>query len=270
MKDILVCYVEGEKFLANIDCDIFMNSLKKFKTFDKLCIVRNINDDSRENLKKYFDFVVDPIHPIMIPNNDRFMSYYEWLVQHKDEYEYVFHVDFRDVIVQRDPFEYMKQFPDKNLFLTTEGMKISENECNTFWAAGINKLLQYHHVNYSDNWIVNSGTIGGKLDSFLWLCLMFFTNTNRKANHVVFEQPILNWISTYVLMNPSVKLCHPYVSPFIVTGEGVKYGHVDVKFDGKKVTDLKDEPYYIVHQWDRINQAEDIRNNFKNKISFKI
>jgi hypothetical protein len=266
MKDILVTYVQGEKFISNFDCEVFLNSLKKHKSFDKLCIVKDISNESRKNLEKYFDFVIDPKHPIAVPNNDRFMAYYEWLVD--KDYEYVFHVDFRDVIIQRNPFEYMRNHPAYNLFITTEGMRINQCECNTFWAEGINKLLQYHHVDYKDHVVNNSGTIGGKIDSFLWICLMFFTNTNRKAPHVVFEQPILNYIAPYLAKNPLVKICHPLETPFIATGEGIKRGFVNVKFDGKKILDLNDEPYYIVHQWDRLEWAEKIRDNQKSTFSF--
>lgn len=266
MKDILVTYVQGEKFISNFDCEVFLNSLKKHKSFDKLCIVKDISHESKKNLEKYFDFVIDPTHPVVVPNNDRFMSYYEWLVG--KDYEYVFHVDFRDVIIQKNPFEYMRSNPSYNLFITTEGMRINQCECNTFWAEGINKLLQHHHVDYKDHVVHNSGTIGGKLDSFLWICLMFFSNTNRKAPHVVFEQPILNYIAPYLSKNPLVKICHPLESPFIATGEGIKRGFVNVKFDGKKILNLNDEPYYIVHQWDRLEWAEKIRENQRSTFSF--
>ena len=43
-----------------------------------------------------------------------------------------------------------------------------------------------------------------------------------------------------------------------------------VKFDGKKITNLNNESYYVVHQWDRTEFSQKIRDNFKNKISFVI
>ena len=58
MKDILVTYVQGEKFISNFDCEVFLNSIKKQKSFDKLCVVKDISIESRKNLEKYFDFVI--------------------------------------------------------------------------------------------------------------------------------------------------------------------------------------------------------------------
>ena len=266
MKDILVTYVQGERFLSNFDCDVFLHSLSKFKSFDKLCIVKDITEESKKNLSKYFDFVIDPVHPINVPNCDRFMSYYEWLVNNNN-YEYVFHVDFRDIIIQKNPFDYMRKHPEHNMFITTEGMKISESECNLFWARDFNKLLQAHRNDYNNHMILNTGTIGAKFDTFLNICLLLFTNTNRLAHHVVFEQPVFNYLYPYFVLNPLIKICHPYESDFIATGEGIKRGFIDVKFNGKQVTNLNDEPYYIVHQWDRLDYAEKIRDNRKNVFS---
>jgi hypothetical protein len=266
MKDILITYAQGEKFISNFDCEIFLNSLKKFNSFDKLCVVNNISEASKKNLEKYFDFVIEPSHSMAFPNNDRFIAYYEWLLG--KNYEYVFHVDFRDVIIQKNPFEYMRNFPSYNLFITTEGMGITKCQCNTFWAEGFNNLLRYHQADYKDHNVMNSGTIGAKYETFMWLCLMFFTNTNRKGQYEVFDQGVLNYITPYLAKNPLVKICHPLETPFIATGEGIKRGFVNVKFDGKKILDLNDEPYYIVHQWDRLEWADKIRENQRSTFSF--
>lgn len=267
MKDLLVTYVQGEKFFSNFDCEIFLNSLSKFKSFDKLCVVKDLSISSKEQLKKYFDYVIDPIHPINVPNCDRFMSYYEWLVNNP-KYEYVFHVDYRDIIIQKNPFEYMRNNPDYNMFVVAEGMKVSENECNLYWARDFNNLLQSHRNDFTDHLILNTGTIGAKFETFLQICLLLFTNTNRLAPHVVFEQPVFNYLYPYFKLNPFIKICHPLKNNFCVTGEGVKRGHVDIKFDGKIVRNLNNEAYYIVHQWDRLSCAEVIRENKKNSFSF--
>lgn len=267
MKDLLVTYVQGEKFFNNFDCEIFMNSLSKFKTFEKLCIVKDISDNSVNILKKYFDHVIFPDHSINFPNSDRFIAYYEWLVKHPNKYEYVFHVDFRDMIIQKDPFEYMKQFPEYDAFLTVEGMKISDCQCNSFWANNFNELLLSHQQDFTDHLVINTGTIGAKYSTFLNFCLLMFTNTNRISKNYTFDQAVFNYLYPYFIQNPTIKICHPYDSNFIVTGEGVKRGHVDIKFDGKKVFNLNDEQYYVVHQWDRLEFADKIRDNKRNAFS---
>ena len=260
-------YVQGEKFFNNFDCEIFMSSISKFKTFEKLCIVKDISPQSVEILKKYFDHVIFPDHPINFPNSDRFIAYYEWLVKHPNEYEYIFHADFRDMIIQKDPFEYMKKFPQYEAFLTVEGMKISECECNNIWAVNFNSLLLSHKNNHKNHMVINTGTIGAKYSTFLNFCLLMFTNTNRASTNYTFDQAVFNYLYPYFVVNPLIKICHPYESDFIATGEGIKRGFIDVKFNGKQVTNLNDEPYYIVHQWDRLDYAEKIRDNRKNVFS---
>lgn len=267
MKDLLVTYIQGEKFFLNFDCEIFINSLSKFKNFEKLCIVKDLSESSKDQLKKYFDYVVDPVHPINFPNSDRFVAYYDWLVNNPNKYEYVFHVDFRDMIIQKNPFDYMKKFPEYDAFLTVEGMKISQCQCNSFWAENFNELLLSHKQDYENDLVINTGTIGAKYSTFLNFCLLIFTNTNRLSKNYTFDQAVFNYLYPYLNKNPLIKICHPSESNFIITGEGVKRGHVDIKFDGRKVLNLNDEPYYVVHQWDRLDFAENIRDNKRNSFS---
>ena len=58
MKDVLLTFVQGDNFLDNLDCEVFLNSIKQFKTFDKVCFVKKISQEKIEWLSKYFDFVM--------------------------------------------------------------------------------------------------------------------------------------------------------------------------------------------------------------------
>lgn len=264
MKDALLTFVQGDSFLDNLDCEVFLHSIKKYKTFDKVCFIKNISLEKQEWLKKYFDFVVEPNHAINVPNCDRFICYYEFLCEHP-EYEYILHLDFRDMILQGDPFPYMKSFPEKDLFFALEGMKIKDSPFNEMWANWKNNLIPTHKLDYKNDMVINAGNIGGKYSSFLSLCLMIFLDTNRIAPHVVFEQPVLNYLYRYLLENPKVKICHPHESEFCVIGEGIKYGFVKTIFSNGKICKEDGTPYLIYHQWDRNSHADFLRDKLKNK-----
>lgn len=267
MKNVLLTYVQGDNFLDNLDCEIFLHSISKFKTFDKICFVKDISESKINWLKKYFDKVIIPTHNINVPNCDRFICYYEWLCENSD-YEYILHLDFRDMILQSDPFDWMKKYPSYDLFLVKEGMKIVESQCNLFWSINLNQILSLHKHEYKNDWVINAGNVGAKFSAFMNLCLLIFTNTNRPDNKVVFEQPIFNWMYSYFSKNPLVKICDPLQDSFCVVGEGIKYDFVPTKFVNNKICNLQNEPYCIVHQWDRLIQAKDIRDKHKNSLSF--
>jgi len=269
MKDVLLTFVQGDNFLDNLDCEVFLNSIKQFKTFDKVCFVKKISQEKINWLSKYFDYVIEPTHPINVPNCDRFICYYEWLSENSN-YEYILHLDFRDMILQKNPFDYMRQFPEKDLFVALEGMKIVDSSCNLMWANNLNRILSMHKHKFENDWVVNAGNVGAKYSAFMNLCLIIFTNTNRPDNHVVFEQPIFNMLYPYFKKNPLVKICDPFESPFCVIGEGVKYGFVKTQFIDGKICNEQGEPYYIYHQWDRNEHAQYFRDKLKNTLFFSL
>jgi hypothetical protein len=98
---------------------------------------------------------------------------------------------------------------------------------------------------------------------------MLWVNSNRPSQSNT-DQATLNYLYPYFKMNPKIMVCHPLEDNFCATGEGIKYGNVDVKYVDTKVHDLYDNEYFIFHQWDRTTVAEEIRNKRKNSLSFKI
>ena len=56
MKNVLVNFSYGDKCIESIDGDIFLNSMKKYKTFDKVCFVNQVSEAAQQKLRKYFEF----------------------------------------------------------------------------------------------------------------------------------------------------------------------------------------------------------------------
>ena len=259
-------YSVGDKCIDSLEGDIFLDSLSKFKSFEKAVFVSDVSPRNINKLKKYFD--------IIIPNNENlFTSYlvlYKWLSEHVNEYKYVMHSDLRDVIIQKDPFEFFESNPDINMFYSLEGMKIKENECNLWWEQSLRTLLRSHNESYVDEYVINGGIFGGKIEHMINHCLMMFSNTNRKSQFLVMDQQFLGYLSQFLKNNEKNMLCHPYKDTFACTGEAIKRDNVEVFFDGQYVTNKDGIPYCIFHQWDRTELADKIRNKEESKLRFSI
>jgi len=263
MDNLLVTFVKGDEYISNIDCEIFMKSLTKFSSFKKLCVYKDLNSKNVARLEEVFDYVhFDPL-PSYLANNDRYLAYYMWIMERSEKFKNIMHVDFRDVIVQKDPFEYIEKHPDIELFIVAEGMDLTKSECNLKWAKRYNDLLYGYKMNYDKSRVINSGTMAGKTHSFMQLCVNVMMNIDRPHKYYVYDQAILNYLYPVYMNNKFVHTAEPTKSDFVITGEGVKEGFVHVKYEDGLVTTLDGNPYHVLHQWDRFSFAEDLRNRYK-------
>ena len=117
MRNAIITYAEGNDFVEKLDSEIFLQNIKKHKTFHKIVFTRLLSQKNLEMLDKYFDEVIVCQNPIYNSARDRFMSYYLWMIENLDNYDYVMHLDFRDIIVQKDPVDFMISHPDKEVFV---------------------------------------------------------------------------------------------------------------------------------------------------------
>ena len=243
--------------------------MKKHKNFDKIVFTRGLTDKNLNMLTRYFDEVIVCSNAIHNNARDRFMAYYNWMVERLDKYEYVMHLDFRDIVIQKDPFEFMKSHPNKDVFVVSEGMKIKDNYWNNMDMTYYHTHLQFHKDDFSEYYVINGGTIGGKIFQLSQLFLLLWTNSNRLSKSNT-DQATLNYLYPYLKKNPRVMVCHPYEDNFCATGEGIKYGNVIVTYNGTDVCNRTGDKYFIFHQWDRTEIADSIRKKQANTLSFVI
>jgi len=269
MRNAIITYAEVNNFVEKLDSEIFLNNLSKHKTFTKIVFTKSLSQKNLEMLDKYFDEVIVCNNPIYNSARDRFMSYYLWMIENYDNYDYLMHLDFRDIIIQKDPFDFMLSYPEKEIFVVSEGMKIKDNNWNNLDMQYYLTRLQFHKDDFSDYYVINGGTIGGKIFPLSQLFLLLWTNSNRPSQSNT-DQATLNYLYPYLKANPKVMVCHPLEDSFCATGEGIKYGDVDVKFDGSLVLSTKGEKYCIFHQWDRTTVADKIREKETNTLRFSL
>ena len=267
MKNLLVNFSIGDKCIDSLEGEIFLTSLERFKSFEKAVFISQVSDYNIKKLERYFD--------IIIPNNENihtgYLTLYKWLSEHVNEYKYVINSDLRDVVIQKDPFEFFESNPNKDMFYSLEGMKIFENDCNLWWEQSLRNLLRSHNASYRDEYVINGGIVGGKIQSVINHCLMMFSNTNRKSNFIVVDQQILGYLCQFLKVNPRNMLCHPDEDRFACTGEAVKRNNVKMQMINGLACNMDGEPYHIFHQWDRTEYADEIRNKHKTSgMTFKI
>ena len=266
MKNVLVNWSWGDKCIESIDGEIFLKSLKVLpNNVDRVCFVKDISLHNIELLKKYFNIIVQSTE------KDQYSSHfdiYKWLIDKQDHYEYVLQTDLRDVIFQKNPFEFFNTNKQYDMFYCLEGMQIKENDCNMFWHNHLQSILQHHNGYYADNLIINGGLIGGKVSAYCNHLLNIFTNTNRLNKYQVVDQQFLGYLYQFLILNPKIKMCHPYDDNFCATGEAIKRNNIEVKYNDTTVCNLQNEPYYVFHQWDRTEIVDKIRNKHKNALSF--
>jgi hypothetical protein len=269
MNNLMVNFLQGNRIIESLDAEIYLKSLSKQKDFKKLICVHDVSEENIKILEKYYDYIVR-VKENMIPFNLTYEAYYNWLCKNGKDFDYVMQWDMRDVVIQRNPFEFMESHPDKELFLVCEGMKIKENDCNATWHEWTIKTLIFNNSRYDDSYVINGGTYGGKTSAFLNYCTLMLTAMNRRFNYIIPDQAMLGYLYRQFKQNPNIMLCHPYTDVFCATGEAIKRDNVEVYFDGQYVTNKDGVPYYLFHQWDRTEFADEIRNKQKNTLSFNI
>lgn len=269
MNNLMMNFLQGDRILSSIDAEIYLKSLSKQKNFKKLICIHDVSPKNVELLSKYYDYIIH-VEENMNPFNLTYVAYYNWLCENGKDFDYVMQWDMRDVIIQKDPFEFMQSHPDKELFLVCEGMQIRENECNLMWHEWTLRTLAFNNKRYDDSYVINGGTYGGKTSAFLNYCTLILTAINRRFNYVIPDQALLGYLYRQFKQNPNIMLCNPTTDTFCATGEAIKRDNVKIKFNGSHALNLENEPYFLFHQWDRTEFADEIRNKYKNTLHFSL
>lgn len=255
MENALITFISGSGYAQRPDSLVTFNSLTKFTSFKKIAIVNSVSDSDIKTLEYYFDEIFYSTNVITHSVADRFLSYYMWFVKNYNKYDYVLHIDARDVIIQTDPFEWMKNNLEKKVFITTEGFVQSYSSWNRDDQSKLQNTMR-NKYDFSNNFVLNSGTIGGKFEILAELFLNIYSNANRNAE--ISEQSIVNYFYPQFIENPIYMITDAKKDNFCILGESINWADVQFKWKDFLICNLSDEPYCIFHQWDRTKLRETI------------
>jgi len=238
-------WVLSAKEVAGIDNDVVL-------------VVGNATQETIEWLEGQYVKVVPMINVQGVPIHVlRFLSIYDYLQKHWQEYDYVVTTDVKDVYFQVDPFKFLV---DRKLVVASEGLRYK----NEPW--GNENLYQtygpYVYEKFKDNEIFNVGTFGGTSEYVKDMVFNIFTNaTNRPIpivdqavfNVLINTQPFKDVIQTSTqwaaelgtIMDPS-KI--EQFRPNLLFPEPV--------FEDGLVKDWTGHVYPIVHQYDRVPELK--------------
>lgn len=255
--NLILNYCWGNKLFDNDDFLIYLESLDSVKNVDKILLVKDCDINQISKIAHHYDKVIWIDYDIL--NLDQFI--YHFLCSLTEKYEYVLICDSRDIIFQKNPFEYMK-YTNKSLYLVSEGMKVTDSAPNYEWMIRLNKTQwQLNDIGFN-NFVLNGGCIGGKIEYMILLIMISFTNTNRNSKQDIYNQTVYTYIEYFLRSAKFVEICHPQESIYCITGEGVGKHGVSMKIVDGLACNENDEPYYIIHQWDRTFFADEVRNRY--------
>ena len=261
--NLIINYYWGDDIFEKDDLKIYLRSLDKIKNTRKILLFSKSSHEKINQISQHYDGAIEFFADINYLDE----VIYEFISTCSHLYEYILINDSRDVIFQKDPFEYMS-LNQKNIYMTSEGMKLKHSAPNYNWVFNLMKTQRDFSEHVFENEVVNGGVFGGKIEYVMLLLMISFTNRNRNSSSPIYNQPVYSFIENYLKMANFVEICKPHTSLFCITGEGVGKHGVPMKIIDGLACNENDEPYFIVHQWDRTFFAEEVRNRYlegKNK-----
>ena len=237
---------DGEKVMILMNCD----KETIMKVNDAGFKIIGFKQDENQNL----------VHESNIPVHvERFLHIYDFIKNH-GPFRFVVTTDVKDVIFQRNPMEFLEEHcQTNNLVFSSESMLYKDEP----W--GNQNLMDtfgpYIYKNFRDNEIYNVGVLGGRGDAMRDLAMNIFAAcTNRPVK--ICDQSTFNFMISQ----------HPYTDTSLYTKSEDGWAcQLGTTADPTKIKDfepflleakpiLKDgkiststgNPYYIVHQYDRV------------------
>jgi len=188
----------------------------------------------------------------------RLISIYMILKQLDRKYRYIITTNFRDVVFQQNPSNYLIENLKKDILVSSENVLYKDEPWGTKnILEGYNQLL---FDRYSENPTCNVGVLAGKYGSMMDLLLLnYLVSQSGNTQHFT-DQSSFNFIIHNKLVNDSVQI------EGLETNWAYQIGTLNnPKLIGKEIHDLKD--YVIVHQYDRVKEIDKyINEKYQNKI----
>lgn len=208
---------------------------------------------------------------IPIPKNDsmmihmqRFIHIYNFLKQNEGVYRYVVSTDVRDVIFQKNPFDYLEHRVDAmyttGIVSSSEAIKIKDEEWNR---ENIRKNFgDYFYNEVCENEVCNVGVLAGRSELIKELCFYLYQFSLNRADWVC-DQAAYNMLlgtklwgsKAYVsrLKDAWAVNAHVTNKPDLV--EKLKpylLEEAPTMSENGQIVNSEGNPFYIVHQYDRV------------------
>jgi hypothetical protein len=185
-------------------------------------------------------------------HNVRLFHLWQYFTENKieDEYNRIIFMDGRDVIFQKNPSEWLDKNMTKEIIVPSEGVLYRDQSWNMN-----NALINFGPYIYEyllkDDFVFNVGTFACTSTICKDLCLIMYLMSNN-IGHA--DQPSFNILTKTILKDKCQIVDYNDLWAFQI---GAIVDNIDdyCYFKNGLVYSKKyDEPYFIVHQYDRIPQ----------------
>ena len=256
-KNVIISIIKGYSW--SLIKPFFISLLEaKINNYDLVMFVDNLSEETLNKIKLCGAIIKD------IPQKNlgfldltkyRWKIILDFLKENKDKYNLVFATDVRDVIFQKDIFQY---YENSKPFIgfTLEDITL-RNPVNKNW---VKQLCTSNHQykKIADERVICGGTIIASIDKFIEFCDILWETIKDKSN--VFDQGAINYLIYYKkILNDSV-IKSDNNGP-IMTICVTKRGKISLDSDNN-VLNFQGKVAAIVHQYDR---KPDIVRKFNSK-----
>lgn len=248
----------------------YNSSIKNIPDCDHVYLTNNLKDEWKNCLLE--DDSVDVVefkHPIKHLFCDRHFAYWEYLIDHGHKYKEILISDCRDILFQKNPFEWVNEwksrfekikgnhkFLNDFVIVTSEGFKMSRNGFSTIENFKFEQDISPNfRAKTKEQFVINGGvSLGTPLALKNYHFLIWSLMSKNTQDYT--DQAAINWAFTFLKEDETYSISFPQQDTLCLTGEGVKEGVVSPSFqDGLIKNSLLDQSYFMVHQWDRMDQS---------------
>lgn len=227
---------------------------------DKILVLGEASKETRDKIIEQGFTIVDMLRTNAPIHVARFLTLYDYLKDHWQEYEYVITTDVKDVYFQTNPVDWLDANLDwETLVAGSESIRYKDES----W--GDQNLMEtygpYVYELFKDNVIYNVGTIGGLAENVKDLMFNIYINAINRPIQIV-DQAVFNVLiqtepyksTTFFADQKHGWACQAGTTvdpskierfrPFLTEDEPIfEDGIVKTNFG---------EPFCIVHQYDRV------------------
>lgn len=227
---------------------------------DKILVLGEASDETRQKITEQGFTIVDMLRTNAPIHVARFLTLYDYLKDHWQEYEYVITTDVKDVYFQTNPVDWLDANLDwETLVAGSESIRYKDES----W--GDQNLMEtygpYVYELFKDNVIYNVGTIGGLAENVKDLMFNIYINAINRPIQIV-DQAVFNVLiqtepyksTTFFADQKHGWACQAGTTvdpskierfrPFLTEDEPI--------FEDGVVKTSLGEPFCIVHQYDRV------------------
>lgn len=269
--NLVMTYASGAPIFRDECFWVYVKSLKNIPEADYVLLTHDVPEEARDRLEALDVHVVDiPAKDMHFLYRDRHLSFYHYLNDHGHKYNYVLVSDCRDVVFQANPFEWVgewksrfdningyKGFLDHFVILMAEGFKMSQSGFACIEHFEFERDVPRPYLKEDRNrWVINGGTFLGTpraLQDFHFLVWMTTMKTIGRCT----DQATINWLMYYLDDDDTYQTSFPQHDNLCMTGEGVKEGALEPILKDGVVFNPKGKMYYMLHQWDRLNELKE-------------